>query len=278
MLSVAILVAFILGFLARHVGLPPLVGFLMGGFVLHAIGEDGGEVLPKLGDIGVYLLLFSIGLKLRPKSLLRPEIWGVASIHMGVVIGLFGAAIYGLSLLGLSLFAGMSFDSALLLAFALSFSSTVFAVKVLEETGRSQSLFGRTSIGILIIQDIFAIAFMTISTGKLPNAWALLLLGFPFYRWGVQRLMVKAGHAELLVLLGFLLAVSSADVFNFMGLKPDIAPLLIGVIIGGHPKSKELADTLLGFKDLFLMLFFLTIGLNGFPTLEGLGIALFSSR
>jgi predicted Kef-type K+ transport protein len=273
--SVAILVAFILGFLARRIGLPPLVGFLVGGFVLHAMGEDGGEALPKFAEIGVYLLLFSIGLKLRPKSLLRPEIWGVASLHMAIVIGLFGAVIFGLGTLGLSLFAGMSFDSALLLAFALSFSSTVFAVKVLEETGQSQSLFGRTSIGILIVQDIFAILFMTFSAGKIPNAWALLLLGFPIYRWIILRIMAMAGHAELLVLLGVLLAVSSADVFAWMGLKPDIAPLIVGVVVGQHPKAKEMANTLMGFKNLFLMVFFLTVGLNGFPTLEGFAIALF---
>jgi glutathione-regulated potassium-efflux system ancillary protein KefC len=273
-MAVAILVAFLLGYLARRVGLPPLVGFLTGGFVLHAIGEDGAGMLPLLGDIGVYLLLFSIGLKLRPRGLLRPEIWGVASLQMGLVIGVFGATIYALAAMGLSLFAGMNLESVLVLAFALSFSSTVFAVKILEENGQSQSLFGRTSIGILIIQDIFAIVFMTVASGELPNAWALLLLGFPIYRWIILGLMTKAGHAELFVLLGVLLAVASADVFAWMGLKPDIAPLIIGVMIGQHPKAKELDGTLLGLKDLFLMLFFLTIGLNGFPSLEGLGIAL----
>ena len=103
MISIAILVAFILGFLARRVGLPPLVGFLVGGFVLHAIGEDGGDTLPRLGEMGVYLLLFSIGLKLRPRSLLRLEVWGVASLHMAIVITLFGAAIYGLGAIGLTL-------------------------------------------------------------------------------------------------------------------------------------------------------------------------------
>lgn len=274
MLSLAILVAFIFGFIARRVGLPPLVGFLMAGFVLYAIGEDGGEKLPALGTIGVYLLLFSIGLKLRLKSLLKPEIWGVASIHMAVVVGFFGTAIYALAMMGFSIFADMSLGSAFLLAFALSFSSTVFAVKVLAETGQSQSLFGRTAIGILIIQDIFAIVFMTVSAGKWPNAWALLLLGFPLYRRLILWFMTKAGHAELLVLLGVLLAIASADVFTWMGLKPDIAPLIIGVVVGQHPKAKEMAKTLTGFQDLFLMLFFLTIGLNGFPSFEGLGIAL----
>ncbi len=274
MITVAVLVAFVLGFAARRVGLPPLVGYLVGGFVLHALGQDGGPFLPQLGDLGVYLLLFSIGLKLRPKSLLAPEIWGVASLHMAIVVALFGAAFWGLGVLGISIFAELELETALLVGFALSFSSTVFAVKVLEENGQSGSFFGRTAIGILIIQDIFAVLFITISAGKLPNAWALLLLGFPLYRRAILWIMSKAGHAELFVLLGVLLAIASADVFAWMGLKPDLAPLIIGVVVGGHPKATELARTLMGFKDLFLMLFFLTIGLNGFPDWEGLAIAL----
>jgi predicted Kef-type K+ transport protein len=274
MLSPAILVSLVLGLLARRVGLPPLVGFLVSGFVLFVIGEDGGETLTQLGEVGVYLLLFSIGLKLNLRSLLRREIWGTASIHMAITIGAFGALIQALAAAGFSLFAGMGWENSLLLAFALSFSSTVFAVKVLEDNGQSRSLVGRTSIGILIIQDIFAIAFMTVSTGKVPNAWALLLLGFPLYRWLIIRIMNRAGHAELLILLGVLLAIASADVFAWMDLKPDIAPLLAGIMVGQHPKAKELSDTLMGLKDLFLMLFFVTIGLNGLPSLEGFGIAL----
>jgi glutathione-regulated potassium-efflux system ancillary protein KefC len=274
MITVAVLVAFVLGFAARRVGMPPLVGYLIGGFVLHGLGQDGGPALSYLGDLGVYLLLFSIGLKLRPKSLLAPEIWGVASIHLAIVVALFGAAFWGLGVLGVSIFAELELETALLLGFALSFSSTVFAVKVLEENGQSGSFFGRTAIGILIIQDVFAILFITISAGKLPNAWALLLVGFPLYRRAILWIMSKAGHAELFVLLGVLLAIASADVFAWMGLKPDLAPLLVGVVVGRHPKANELAGTLMGFKDLFLMLFFLTIGLNGFPDWEGLGIAL----
>ncbi len=274
MISVAVLVAFVLGFAARRIGLPPLVGYLVGGFALHAIGEDGGPYLTYLGDLGVYLLLFTIGLKLQPKGLLAPEIWGVASLHMGIVVALFGALFWGLAGLGVSAFAALELETALLLAFALSFSSTVFAVKVLEENGQSGSFFGRTAIGILIIQDIFAVLFITISAGKLPNAWALLLLGFPIYRRAILWVMSRAGHAELFVLLGVLLAIASADVFAWMGLKADLAPLVVGVVVGRHPKASELARTLMGFKDLFLMLFFLTIGLNGFPDWEGLGIAL----
>ena len=68
-------VAFALGLAARSLGLPPLVGFLLSGFVLNALGFSGSETLDQIGDAGVLLLLFGIGLKLHIKSLLRPEIW-----------------------------------------------------------------------------------------------------------------------------------------------------------------------------------------------------------
>ena len=66
-----ITIAFVLGFLVRQVGLPPLVGFLAAGFVLNGLGFEGGETLQTFADLGVTLLLFSIGLKLRLRNLLR---------------------------------------------------------------------------------------------------------------------------------------------------------------------------------------------------------------
>lgn len=128
-------IAFFLGFAARQVGLPPLVGFLAAGFVLNGIGIEGGETLDIISDLGVTLLLFTIGLKLHIRSLLKPRIWATGTIHMLITVALFGAAIVGLSLAGTSLFASLDFKQSLLIAFALSFSSTVFAVKVLEAKG-----------------------------------------------------------------------------------------------------------------------------------------------
>ncbi|MCD6475725.1 MAG: cation:proton antiporter [Anaerolineaceae bacterium] len=71
---ILVVVAFILGFLVKQIGLPPLLGFLAAGFVLNAFGVHGGDNLHKFADAGILLLLFSIGLKVRVKSLLKPEI------------------------------------------------------------------------------------------------------------------------------------------------------------------------------------------------------------
>lgn len=120
-------IAFLLGFGASRIGLPPLVGYLIAGFTANALGVGGGAVINELADIGVTLLLFTIGLKLQLRSLARPEVWAGALIHMFITVTVFAAIFFGLGTLHFSLFEGVDFPLAILIAFALSFSSTVFA-------------------------------------------------------------------------------------------------------------------------------------------------------
>jgi predicted Kef-type K+ transport protein len=272
--SIAIIIAFALGFAARQVGLPPLVGYLVAGFALKAGGAEGGALIVELADVGVLLLLFSIGLKLKLRSLMRPEVWAGASIHMLTTVIVFGTGIFLLATAGLSKFAALDFKLSLLIAFALSFSSTVFAVKILEEKGEMASLHGRVAIGILIIQDIIAVIFLTASTGKLPSPWALLIPVILFaIRPLVFRIMDRCGHGELIVLFGLFLAlVAGADGFELVGLKPDLGAIILGMLVADHRKASEMAEALFSFKEIFLVGFFLSIGLKGLPDAEALGI------
>ena len=273
--SIAIMVAFALGFAARQVGLPPLVGYLVAGFAIKASGVEGGALIVELADVGVLLLLFTIGLKLKLRSLTRPEVWAGASIHMLIIVVVFGTGIFLLATAGLSKFAALDFKLSLLIAFALSFSSTVFAVKILEEKGEMSSLHGRVAIGILIMQDVIAVIFLTASAGKLPSPWALLV---PVILFAIRPLLLKimdrCGHGELIILFGLLLAlVAGADGFEMVGLKPDLGALILGMLVASHSKALEMAKALFSFKELFLVGFFLSIGLKGLPDLEALGIA-----
>ena len=270
-----IAVAFVLGFLARQVSLPALVGFLVAGFVLKALGAEGGETLQQIADLGVTLLLFSIGLKLDIKGLLKPEVWGTASVHLLITLVVFGGALYGLSLAGFSLFAGLDLGTAAIIAFALSFSSTVFAVKILEERGEMPSLHGRVAIGILIVQDIIAVVFLTLSTGEIPSLWAFALFGLIFLRPLLFMVMDRCGHGELMPLFGLFAAlVLGAGLFHLVGLKPDLGALILGVLLSGHAKAAEVSNSLFALKDVFLVGFFLSIGLSGVPNLESFGVAL----
>ncbi|MCG6867209.1 MAG: cation:proton antiporter [Gammaproteobacteria bacterium] len=274
LIPVLIAAAFFCGLAVKQVGLPPMVGFLAAGFILHVFGIESNEDLETVANFGVTLLLFSIGLKLKIKNLLRPEIWAVTTLHMGVTVVVLAMGILALRTAGWSAVAGLDLPLALLLSFALSFSSTVFAVKVLEEKGENGSLHGRIAIGILIMQDLLAVIFIAFSSGKLPSPWAFALFGLILLRPLLFRLMDRVGHGELFVLLGWLFPIAAAGLFDLVGLKADLGALLLGAMLAGHPKSAELSGALLGFKDLFLVAFFLTIGLAGTPTPGQVGVAL----
>mgnify|MGYP003639392269 CR=1 FL=1 len=267
-------IAFALGLLSRSAGLPPLVGFLATGFLLNAYGISSGDTLEGLSDLGITLLLFTVGLKLNLRTLARPQVWAVTGLHTIIVVIVFGFAIYGLVLAGLPFFSELDLARALLIAFALSFSSTVFVVKVLEQRGEVASLHGRIAVGILIMQDIAAVGFLAISTGEWPSAWALLILLLIPLRPVLHGVLQRVGHGEMLVLYGFLLAMGGAEIFELVGLKGDLGALVLGVLIANHPKADEMAKTMLGFKDLFLLGFFLSVGMSGQPTLQTALIAL----
>jgi hypothetical protein len=150
---------------------------------------------------------------------------------------------------------------------------TFFAVKILDEKGEMSSKQGRVSIGILIIQDIIAVIFLALSAGELPSPWSLALFGLLFARPLLRYLLKRSGHGELLVLMGWLLPIAGMVLFELVDLKKDLGALVIGMLLAGHPKADELSKKLLSFKDLFLVGFFLTIGLSGAPDLRVLGIA-----
>ena len=271
-----VLVAFAFGFGASLVRLPPLVGYLAAGFVLHAFDYETTQGIEVIADAGVLLLLFGIGLKLRLSTLARPVVWAGATTHAAITTAVIGGLLLGLGALGLPLATDLSVGHAALAGFAFSFSSTVFAVKALEERNEAASLQGRIAIGILVVQDIFAVVFLTVAVDTPPSIWAVpvaiaVVAAKPVYGW----LLDRSGHGELLLLLGLALAIGvGAESFDQVGLKPDLGALVVGLTLASHPRAPELANTLLGFKDILLIGFFLSIGLGGAPDPPAIAIAL----
>lgn len=268
-----IVVALACGFIARAIGLPSLVGFLGAGFLLHELGGTEGILLTQLAEMGVTLLLFSIGLKLRPADLLETKVWGTTVVHMGITILALAPALVVL-LAVVPGPANIDWDKAFLLAFALSFSSTVFAIQVLQERGEMASRHARLAIGVLLVQDIAAVVFIGASTGKVPDWTALGLLLLIPARPLILRLLSLSGYGDLFTLFGLALAILGAQLFELVGVKGDLGALILGALLAGDPKAKELAKALLQFKDLFLVGFFVTIGLDGWPTAELMAVAL----
>jgi len=272
--SLIIVAAFACGFAARQAGQPPLVGYLFAGFGLGLAGFGSSPAIEAIADAGIAMMLFIIGLKLDIRSLLQPEIYRTTLQHtlsFGLLVFCFLLVI---GLLGLPLVTDISWRQAALVAFALSFSSTVCTVAMLEERGEFRVRHGQIAVGILIVQDIIAVLFLTISTGTIPSAWALLLPLLVFARPLFSYLLRTSGHDEVLILAGIILTFAGGSLFESVGMKADLGSLVFGMLVSGDRKAVELAKSMISFKDIFLIGFFLNIGLSVTPSAEMLGIAL----
>lgn len=253
--------AFALGLTVRLIGLPPLVGYLAAGFLLSYFGHDTNPVLKEVSHAGILLLLFSVGLKLRLKSLIRLEVLVGSLVHMLITIGF----VYFI----LILYFQITSQLALIFGVILSFSSTVVAIKVLESKKELRAFHGRSAIGILIMQDIIAVIFLSVDTGITPSPWAFSLLGLLLLRPLIHRLLDMSGHGELVILYGLLAAlVIGGHGFEYFGLSSELGSLLIGMMIASHKRAIELSNSIWSLKEILLVGFFLQIGLIGHPSFE----------
>ncbi len=264
--------AFVFGLAVKPFGLPPLVGFLAAGFFINAVGPHAGmpattgPILDYLANLGVLLLLFTIGLKLKLKQIGEPHVVGGALLHFALSVAIFTP-------IARFLFTD-DWTVALLVGIALAFSSTVLAAKMLE-TKREMGVFhGRTAIGILIVQDIIALVVLAVFSGKVPGPWALLIFASPLLRPVLYKLLDLAGHDEVLVLAGMALSlVVGGYVFDVIGLKGEIGALVMGLLLSNHPRAGELSKSLWSLKEVFLVGFFLSIGMSGLPDWDALFFA-----
>ncbi len=269
---ITITFAFFFGLAVKQIGLPPLVGFLAAGFAINIFRPTldlpayTGETLGHVAHLGVLMLLFTVGLKLKLKQIAQPQVVGGALLHFIISVAAFTP--------GFKFFMEVDWNTALLLAIALSFSSTVLAAKLLETRRELGTFHGRTAIGILIVQDIIALIVLAIWSGQTPNIWALLVFAVPLLRPILHRLLDFAGHDELLVLMGMMLSLVIGGMgFQAMGLSSEIGALVMGVLLSTHSRAKDLGESLWSLKEIFLVGFFLQIGLTGLPDWDAMVFA-----
>lgn len=254
------------GFLAVSVRLPPLVGYLAAGFALGAFGAPEPTGLGDIAELGVVLLLFAIGLKFDVRTLLRREIWLTTTLHLALSTAI-GVGFLGLlAVVGPALVADEPLGSLALIGFALTFSSTVFVVKVLEDRSDTTSLYGRIAVGLLVLQDVAAVIFMALAGGQTPSPWAFALVLLIPAAWPLHRIWDRIGHGELQALFGVTVAVALGwGLFEALGVDGKLGALVMGLLLARHPSAPELSRSLMTFKDLMLVAFFLQIGLHGHP-------------
>lgn len=257
--------AFIFGMLVSRIKLPPLVGYLAAGGILSAYGYEAGAALHEIAHLGVLFLLFTVGLHLRLKNIIRSEVIGTGGIHLLISTGIF---------LPVALVLGYPLTASLIISIVLGFSSTVLTAKNLERRGELGAFHGRVAIGILILQDIVAIALLGLTSGTSPSPWSLALLGLPLIRPAIIKIVELSEEEELKLLFALMLALGGSALFEGVGLSSELGALIAGMLLSGHHIADELSKKLWGLKEAFLVGFFLEVGLTGLPGLQDFYLAL----
>lgn len=253
---------------------PTAVGYLLTGIVAgpHLLGLVKGEhQIELLAEIGVALLLFTIGMEFSLKHLVRIRRIVFAGGFLQVFIT---AAVFYL----LSTFYDLSWQSGVFIGFLAALSSSALVLKLLQERSELTSNYGRTVLGILIFQDILLVPLLLFSnilseaTVNLPRE--LLMLGlktifivalvYAGNKWILPRLLHQialAKNQELFMMSIFLICFSIALLTSSLGMSIAFGAFLAGLMISESEYSHNAFANLLPFKDTFTSFFFVSIGM-----------------
>jgi CPA2 family monovalent cation:H+ antiporter-2 len=273
--GIAVLVLFI----CQRLRIPPIIGYLATGVLA---GPNGFSMISSvhevemLAEIGVILLLFTIGIEFSLKSLVKMR--KTLMIGGGLQVVLSILVFYGvmhLDLLGIH--RGDGFSESLFMGFLMALSSTAIVLKLLQERGEFITPHGRTTLGILIFQDvaivpmILVLPFLADGGGDSSNVWEILakvlgvmLIVFLGARYVVPKFLyqvVKTRSRELFLLTIIVLALSVAYLTSLAGLSLALGAFLAGLIISESDYSQQAFGNVLPFLDVFTSFFFVSIGM-----------------
>ncbi|MBI2069177.1 MAG: cation:proton antiporter [Elusimicrobia bacterium] len=274
-ISLSIVFAACSAHILRLLGQPAILGYVLGGVIL---GPQLGlglvtepDSIELISEIGLIFLLFIIGLEINLKEIAK---MGRAMLTLGA------AQIFCCMALGFAFFSLVDYGfrpegfELLYLSVALAMSSTMIAVKLLHDKFEAHTTAGRLTIGVLIVQDIFAVAFMAIQpnlsnpelTGiaaSLGLGAALVALAFVISRYGLSRLFrASAKNPELVLLTSASWCFVLTMLAERAGLSKEMGALIAGISIGTFPYGTDVGSKLTGIRDFFTTLFFVSLGLK----------------
>jgi len=268
---------------ATRLGLGSVLGYLVAGavvgpYALNLVGD--ASAVGHVAEFGVVILLFLIGLEVRPALL-----W-----QLRTVIGGFGASqllATGLSLAAVAIAFGISWRSALVIGFVLAMSSTAIVLQMLDEKGLRQRAVGRSAFGVLLFQDLAVIPLLallplaamgdapataTASNGFLAHqanwvkvlasfgAVAGVVIGGRYMLRPLFRIVAATRLRELFTASSLLLVVGVAVLMELVGLSPALGAFLAGVMLAESEYRRELETDIEPFRGLLLGIFFVTVG------------------
>jgi glutathione-regulated potassium-efflux system protein KefB len=266
--------------LARWLGIGTVLGYLIAGVLLGPYGVTGlfsthaAKELLHVAEFGVILLLFLIGLELRPRRLwaMRNAIFGLGGAQVGISALLLGTA---------AVLFGMPWHAALFAGLALALSSTAFALQVLEENGELSARHGRLAFAVLLFQDLAAIPLIALApffavgavdTAKTGMDWkaalialstiaAVVVVGY-FALDRAIRLIARTRVKEAMTAVALLTVVGVALIMQSVGVSASLGAFIAGALLAESSYRHELEADLQPFQGLLLGLFFTAVGMS----------------
>lgn len=268
-LSLIIVIAVVISVIMRALKQPLIIGYiltgiLVGPYFLNIAGSE--QAIATFSKFGITFLLFVVGLSLDPSKIKKV---GFVSLLTGLGQIIFTSGIG--FLLARSL--GFGATSALYIAGALTFSSTIIIVKLLSDKKEMSTLHGRIMVGFLVVQDIIAALLLMIipllasgqplqlQWNKIFLAFSLLAISIPFGAFVLSPLSKKMARAqELLFLFSIGWVLLMALIVNFFSIPIEVGALLAGITLAAFPFSEEMKARMKPLRDFFLLFFFVWIG------------------
>lgn len=272
-LAIVVLIAAGLGIIAKLLKQPTILAYLATGVLIGAFGSLGledSETFRTFSELGIMLLLFLVGMEINYSSL---RLVGKASVFVGCAqIALTFGAAYG--------FAGLfGFDplAASYIGIAFALSSTIIVVKLLSDKKDLNSLYGKISVGVLLVQDFAAILILVILGGASAGesiGWEsialalaegialfafMLFLGRKFLPLIFDRV---ARSSELLFLISLAWVFLVAMAVSAIGFSIEIAGFLAGLALANSSEHHQIAFRIKPLRDFFLIAFFVALGAN----------------
>ncbi len=274
-LAIVFLAAVAGGVLARIAGQPLILGYVLGGIAIGpftpgpTISES--HTFDLFAEIGVILLMFSIGLEFSVKDLMRVKWVALAGGPLGILMSI-GLAVMAGSLIG------WPTTQSIVIGAVISMASTMVLARLLLDRGELHTKHGRVMIGITLVEDV-AVVVMTVLVPALGefNSGRLLLIGqallkaflilAPFGYLAAKVIptimthVARTQNQELFLLVTLAISLGTAAVTQMVGLSLALGAFLAGLIISASDYGHETLARLLSLRDAFVALFFVTIGI-----------------
>jgi CPA2 family monovalent cation:H+ antiporter-2 len=268
-MSAILITAVIVLLIFNKLKLPAMIGLFMTGIVLgHAINDT--TLISSLSELGVIFLLFIIGLEFSAEKF-------SAIKHYALVGGILQVVLTTALITALGLIIGLNLNSAIFFGFLVAFSSTAIVMKVMQKRHITHSAQGRVTLGILIFQDIAVILVILITPllgGQSLEVHELPILIIKFLGLGVLifigaewfiplalRDAAKTKNRDLFLLLTLFICMGTTFATSLIGIGPELGAFIAGLLISNTEYSHQTLGYIQPFQDVFMSLFFISIGL-----------------